>query len=193
MAARGATAYGSALASDIIPVRVVNASYEAALLELRAPGSLSVVTDPAKRVKRQKVDAIVRELFAQGEAGPGAGPAVSDGLLARLLEVAPAGMGDLSGLSPGRPRGLFHRLYFGWLATKADAFRQFRAASPTPTSFRDQKGNRTGVAALRMMCATAPPLQGMSHGQVTEPPVGEPPVGEPPVTEPLVGQACHDP
>lgn len=59
----GATAYGSALAGDIIPLRVVNASYEAALLEVRTPGSLSVVTDPAKRVKRQKVDTIEREFF----------------------------------------------------------------------------------------------------------------------------------
>lgn len=92
----GATAYGSALAGDIIPLRVVNASYEAALLELRTPGSLSVVTDPAKRVKRQKVDTIEREFFDPAEAEPGAiaGPVASiiDGLLAPLLEPSPVGL-----------------------------------------------------------------------------------------------------
>ncbi|WP_018428224.1 DnaT-like ssDNA-binding protein [Hoeflea sp. 108] len=62
----GASAFGSALASDIVPLRVVNASYEAAYIELKQPGSLSVVTDPAKRVKRQKVDTIEREFFEPG-------------------------------------------------------------------------------------------------------------------------------
>lgn len=93
----GASAFGAALASDLIPLRVVNACYDAALLELRAPGSLSVVADPAKRVKRQKVNTVEREFFAQGEQSTGAiaGPVVSviDGLLAPLLEPTPVGMG----------------------------------------------------------------------------------------------------
>lgn len=93
----GASAFGSALATDIVPLRVVNASYEAALIELRAPGSLSVVTDPSRRVKRQKVDTIEREFFDQPDQAPGtiAGPVASiiDGLLAPLLVLEAAGLG----------------------------------------------------------------------------------------------------
>lgn len=91
----GGSAYGSALASDLIPARVIEASYEAALIELRAPGSLTIVTDPAKRVKRQKVDTIEREFFEPGE-GAGSGAPVSsviEGLLAPLLVPEAAGIG----------------------------------------------------------------------------------------------------
>jgi hypothetical protein len=55
--------YGNAIAADAIPTRVINASYEAAFLELQKPGSLSVTIDPARRVKRQKVEGIEREFF----------------------------------------------------------------------------------------------------------------------------------
>lgn len=91
----GATAYGSALATDLIPQRVVNASYEAALIELRKPGSLSIITDPAKRVKRQKVEGVEREFFEPGNADGYAAPvsSVIDGLLAPLLCPAPTGVG----------------------------------------------------------------------------------------------------
>lgn len=90
----GATAYGSALAVDLIPVRVVDASYEAALIELRAPGSLTVVTDPAKRVKRQKVDTIEREFFEPGDTGSFAPTSsIIEGLLAPLLIPEPIGFG----------------------------------------------------------------------------------------------------
>lgn len=84
----GAVAFGQAIAADAVPVRVENAAYEAALAELRKPGSLSVVTDPSKRVKRQKVDTIEREFFDDGaDASAIAGPVLSviEGLLAPLL------------------------------------------------------------------------------------------------------------
>lgn len=62
----GATIYGAAIATDLIPQRVIDASYMAAYLDATKPGSLAVVTDPAKRVKRQKVDTIEREFFEPG-------------------------------------------------------------------------------------------------------------------------------
>ncbi|MER8422032.1 DnaT-like ssDNA-binding protein [Mesorhizobium sp. M1329] len=48
----GATVYGTTLASDLIPQRVIDASYEAAYLELVKPGSLPISFDPSKKVKR---------------------------------------------------------------------------------------------------------------------------------------------
>lgn len=84
----GATIYGSALASDLIPQRVVEASYFAAYFEATAPGSLAVVMDPAKRVKRQKLGPIEREFFEQGDGVPSSFAPVSsiiEGLLAPLL------------------------------------------------------------------------------------------------------------
>lgn len=58
-----------------------------------------MVADPAKRVKRQKVDTVERGFFDQGEQSTGtiAGPVVSviDGLPAPLLEPTPVGMGIL--------------------------------------------------------------------------------------------------
>ncbi|MCO6050848.1 hypothetical protein NGM99_13775 [Mesorhizobium sp. RP14(2022)] len=88
----GASAAGSAIGSDVIPARVVNASYQAALLELNAPGSLSVVADPSKRVRRQKVEGIEREFFEPGTDGPVTGPVSTaiEGLLAPLLIPANA-------------------------------------------------------------------------------------------------------
>lgn len=86
----GACVYGSALASDVIPARVVNASYEAAYIELTSPGSLSVSFDPAKRVKRQKVDTIEREFFDPGSSTNIYAPdapvsSLIDGILAPLI------------------------------------------------------------------------------------------------------------
>lgn len=63
----GAAAYDQALADDLIPQRVISAAYEAALVELRKPGALSIFLDPSKRVKRQKVDTIEREFFDPGD------------------------------------------------------------------------------------------------------------------------------
>jgi hypothetical protein len=86
----GASAFGSALTTTTVPLRVVNASYEAAYIELKRPGSLSVVTDPAKRVKRQKVDTIEREFFEPGKTTNIFAPdapvsTIIEGLLAPLI------------------------------------------------------------------------------------------------------------
>jgi hypothetical protein len=62
----GATIYGSTIASTLIPTRVIEASYMAGYIEATNPGFLTVVTDPSKRVKRQKVDTIEREFFEPG-------------------------------------------------------------------------------------------------------------------------------
>lgn len=82
-------AYGNAISSSAIPTIVINASYEAALIELRNPGSLAVNFDPAKRVKRQKVEGIEREFF-EGGAGSIYAPnapvnSLIEGLLAPLI------------------------------------------------------------------------------------------------------------
>jgi hypothetical protein len=81
--------YGSTLANDVVPQRVMDASYMAAYIEATSPGSLSVIVDPSRRVKRQKVDTIEREFFEPGKSDYGllAGPASSaiEGLLAPLL------------------------------------------------------------------------------------------------------------
>jgi len=93
----GAVAFGQALDPDLIPLRVEQASYEAAMIEARKPGSLAVVVDPSKRVKRQKVEGIEREFFDPGEGldGSSIGPvsSVIDGLLAPLLIPEPANIG----------------------------------------------------------------------------------------------------
>lgn len=84
----GATIYGSTLANDVIPNRVVHAAYEAALAELRVPGSLSRTVDPSRMVKRQKVDTIEREFFEPGaDLVKGSTPVLTviEGLLAPLL------------------------------------------------------------------------------------------------------------
>ncbi|TWB61688.1 hypothetical protein FBZ98_1011033 [Rhizobium sp. ERR 922] len=49
------TYYGDAIPSDVIPVAIINASYEAAFLELTNPGSLSPVVTASENVKREKV------------------------------------------------------------------------------------------------------------------------------------------
>lgn len=52
----GATIYyGDPIPSDVIPVAIVNAAYEAAFLELTNPGSLLPVITPGAAVKREKV------------------------------------------------------------------------------------------------------------------------------------------
>jgi len=49
------TYYGEAIPSDVIPTAIVNASYEAAFLELTNPGSLSPAVTGSSTVKREKV------------------------------------------------------------------------------------------------------------------------------------------
>lgn len=59
-----AFAYGVAIDLTSIPAAVVNASYAAAFAEASAPGSLSVVVNPSRMIKHQKVEgAVEREFF----------------------------------------------------------------------------------------------------------------------------------
>jgi hypothetical protein len=86
----GATAYGTAIADSAIPVQVENAAYEAAYIALKIPGALSVTYDPAKRVKRQKVDVVEREFFDPGKSANIYAPdapvsSLIDGILAPLI------------------------------------------------------------------------------------------------------------
>lgn len=62
------TQWGEALPSDEVPVGIVNASYEAAWLELNDPGSLSPVVTPNSAVKREKVGPLEIE-YAVGSSG----------------------------------------------------------------------------------------------------------------------------
>jgi len=59
--AGAATYYGEAIAPDIIPVAIVYASYEAALLELTNPGSLSPVVTGSAVVRRESVGSLAVE------------------------------------------------------------------------------------------------------------------------------------
>lgn len=52
------TYYGEAIPSVSIPVAIVNASYEAAFLEVVSPGSLSPVVVGSQTVKREKVGSL---------------------------------------------------------------------------------------------------------------------------------------
>ncbi|MER8505101.1 hypothetical protein NKH98_31120 [Mesorhizobium sp. M0833] len=83
----GATVYGSTLASDLIPQRVIDASYEAAYLELVKPGLLSISFDASKKVKRQKVEGIEREFFEPGDSGNIFAP---DAPVSTIIEGLPA-------------------------------------------------------------------------------------------------------
>jgi hypothetical protein len=87
--------YGTAITGNAVPQRVIDASYIAAYQLAVAPGTLSVVVDPSKRVKRQKVDTIEREFFDPGDASAAAAPVMSaiEGILAPLLLLEPIGAG----------------------------------------------------------------------------------------------------
>lgn len=63
--------YGQAIAADSIPTRVINASYEAALLELASPGSLSVTLTPNQRKVLTKADKLQWEVVSAGKGGKG--------------------------------------------------------------------------------------------------------------------------
>jgi hypothetical protein len=58
------TYYGEAIPADTVPVAIVNASYEAAFLELTNPGSLSPVVTGNAAVKSEKVGQIQIEYAA---------------------------------------------------------------------------------------------------------------------------------
>lgn len=64
------TRWGEAIEETAIPVVIVNASYEAAFLELTNPGSLSPVVVGAEVVKREKVGPLETEYAALTSASP---------------------------------------------------------------------------------------------------------------------------
>jgi hypothetical protein len=67
---------GDAIAPDVVPLEVERATYEAALRELAAPGSLLPDFTPAQQVKREKVDVIDVEYAGSTAENPNA-PVVS--------------------------------------------------------------------------------------------------------------------
>lgn len=58
--------FGNAIDASTVPTRVVNAAYEAALLELTTPGSLSALTSANEKVKRLKAGSVEIE-YAESE------------------------------------------------------------------------------------------------------------------------------
>lgn len=88
--------YGNAIDPDTVPVRVINASYEAALVELAKPGSLSVVTSTGKTVAKLKAGSVEIDYAASAADVTGLYPlgnvtplsSIIEGLLAPLLVPA---------------------------------------------------------------------------------------------------------
>lgn len=79
--------WGNAIASDSVPLRVERAAYEAALIELSAPGSLTPTYTESARVTREKVGPIEVE-YAESMAGAAASipiPTTIHALMAPLL------------------------------------------------------------------------------------------------------------
>ena len=60
-----------AIADDVIPQTIINASYRAAWLEAETPGTLNASFSAGQRVKRSKVDVIEEEYFDDGSAVSG--------------------------------------------------------------------------------------------------------------------------
>lgn len=86
----------TAIADDVTPLAVVNASYRAAWLEASVPGALSPAPSTGARVKRQKVDVIEREFFDDGKAQAGAAggfidPAIDGAMRAFICEDSGSG------------------------------------------------------------------------------------------------------
>ncbi len=84
----GATAFGQAILSTLVPKRVEHAAYEAALIEMQTPGSLSAVVTGSARVVREKVGELEVQYANPGaDAVADATPVVTaiEGLLAPLL------------------------------------------------------------------------------------------------------------
>ncbi|WCK26643.1 DnaT-like ssDNA-binding protein [Agrobacterium pusense] len=65
------TYYGEPITSDVVPAAIVNASYEAAYLELTNPGSLSPVVTGSSTVKREKVGSLEIEYAASSSSDIG--------------------------------------------------------------------------------------------------------------------------
>ena len=68
---------GAAILPDEVPVEVQFATYEAALRELAAPGSLNPDYVPAQQVKREKVDVLETEYVGAAEGVNPVRPVVS--------------------------------------------------------------------------------------------------------------------
>lgn len=85
---------GHPIAPDAVPTRVIQASYEAALLELQSPGSLSALATESERIKRMKAGSVELEYAdnASMSAVIGAIPMSTriEGLLAPLIGPARA-------------------------------------------------------------------------------------------------------
>lgn len=87
----GAIVNGKLLPSNVVPVAVINASYQAAWQEATNPGSLTVVGSSSTAVKRVKVGQIEKEYQAAKDADGSAAwltPLISivDGILAPFLK-----------------------------------------------------------------------------------------------------------
>lgn len=84
----GASAFGQPIDPALVPKRVEHAAYEAALIELATPGSLSAVITGSARVVREKVGELEVQYANPGaDAVADATPVVTaiEGLLAPLL------------------------------------------------------------------------------------------------------------
>jgi hypothetical protein len=68
----GAAANWQTIASDVIPLAIVNASYAAAWQEAQRAGALAASVAPGRAVKRKKLDVLETEYFQ------GSGDAVAD-------------------------------------------------------------------------------------------------------------------
>jgi len=90
----GASAYGTALASNLIPQRVVTASYEAAWIEAQKPGSLSRTYTPGEQKVLTEVKGIKWEVVGDASKEGAMRPISTtiEGMLAPLLvpEAMPA-------------------------------------------------------------------------------------------------------
>lgn len=84
----GAKAFGSAIAEDLIPTAIINASYAAAFYEAENPGGLSVIATDSGAVKREKVGPIETEYFGGSDGALAAATPMMlsvDGLVAPYL------------------------------------------------------------------------------------------------------------
>lgn len=80
---------GEEIASDEIPVEIINATIEAAVRELASPGSLSPDVTPAETAKRMKAGSVEIEYFEPSSPSTDQRPIVSvvDDILSGLLAV----------------------------------------------------------------------------------------------------------
>lgn len=91
-------AEGEAIASDEVPVEILQAAYEMALAELVAPGSLSPSVTPGKVKVRARVEGAVDVTYAGGGRVPSQRPTLTvvDDILSSLLPRSNGASVDLS-------------------------------------------------------------------------------------------------